>query len=172
MYSFHLFLIYSASTRSLSFLYFIRPIFGWNVPLIFPIVLKRSLVFPLLLFPSSFMRCSLKKPFSSLLPILWNSAFSWMYLSLSFLLFASLFLQLFVRPPQTTTLPSCFSFSLRWSFSLLPVQYYRPPATHSSSGTLFPGSNPFSLSPLQHIHRGFDLSGTWLYLKESFPHFL
>ena len=172
MYSFHLFLISLASTRSLPLLSFIVPIFGWNATLTYTVFLKISLVFPLLLFSSIIKHCSLKKPFSSLLPILWNSAFSWMYLSLSFLLFASLFLQLFVRPPQTTTLPSCFSFSLRWSFSLLPVQYYRPPATHSSSGTLFPGSNPFSLSPLQHIHRGFDLSGTWLYLKESFPHFL
>ena len=54
LYSFYLFLISSASTRSQPFLSFIVPIFGKNVPLIFPIFLKRSLVFPLLLFSSIF----------------------------------------------------------------------------------------------------------------------
>ena len=55
MYSFHLFLISSASTKSLPFISFIVPIFGQNLPLISPILLKRSLVFPLLLFSSIFI---------------------------------------------------------------------------------------------------------------------
>ena len=38
---------------------------GQNVPLMSSIFLKRSLVFPLLLFSSSFMHCSLKKAFLS-----------------------------------------------------------------------------------------------------------
>ena len=37
VYSFHLFLISSASVRSSPFLSFIVPVFGWNVPLIFPV---------------------------------------------------------------------------------------------------------------------------------------
>ena len=41
-------------------------------------------------FSSSFMHCSLKKAFLSLLFILWKSSFIWMYLSLSPLLFTSL----------------------------------------------------------------------------------
>ena len=49
------------------------------------------------------------KAFLSLLAILWNSAFKWVYLSLSPLLFASLSFQLFVKPPQTTILPFCIS---------------------------------------------------------------
>ena len=49
VYSFHLLLISSLSTRSLPFLSYIMPTFGRNVPLISPIFLKRSLVFPLLL---------------------------------------------------------------------------------------------------------------------------
>ena len=89
MYSCHLFLISSASIMSLSFLSFIVMIFGWKVPLMFPTFLKRSLVFPLLLFSSLSLYCSLKKAFLSFLGILWNSAFSWVYLSLSPLLFAS-----------------------------------------------------------------------------------
>ena len=61
-----------------------------NVPLVSPIFLKRSLVFPILLFSSISLHCSPKKAFFSPLAILWNSAFSWVYLSLSPLLFTSL----------------------------------------------------------------------------------
>ena len=53
--------------------------------------MKRSLVFPILLISSIFFHWSLRKPFLSLLAILWNSAFKWVYLSFSPLLFASLF---------------------------------------------------------------------------------
>jgi len=52
VYSYHLFLISSASVRSIPFLSFIEPIFAWKVPLISLIFLKRSLVFPILLFSS------------------------------------------------------------------------------------------------------------------------
>ena len=44
VYSCHLFLISSASVRSISFLSFIEPIFAWNVPLVSLIFLKRSLL--------------------------------------------------------------------------------------------------------------------------------
>ena len=52
VYFCHLFLISSASVRSLLFLSFIEPIFAWNFPLVSLIFLKRSLVFPILLFSS------------------------------------------------------------------------------------------------------------------------
>ena len=42
----------SASLRSIEFLFFIMPIFALNVPLVSLIFLKRSLVFPILLFSS------------------------------------------------------------------------------------------------------------------------
>ena len=125
MYSLYLFLISSASTRSLSFMSFMVPIFGKNVPLISPVFLKRSLVFPLLLFSSSFIHCSLKKALS-LCAVLGKSAFSWIHLSLSPLLFTSLLSLAVYKPPQIATLPSCFSFSLGWFCSLPPVQYYGP----------------------------------------------
>ena len=57
----YLLLISSASVGSLPFLSFIEPIFAWNVPLVSLIFLKRSLVFPILLFPSISLHCSLKK---------------------------------------------------------------------------------------------------------------
>ena len=50
-YSCHLFLISSASVRSIPFLSLIVPIFAWNVPLVSLIFLKRSLSFPFYCFP-------------------------------------------------------------------------------------------------------------------------
>ena len=52
VYSFHVFLISSASVRSILFLSFSVPIFVWNIPLLSLIFLKWSLVFPILLFSS------------------------------------------------------------------------------------------------------------------------
>ena len=74
VYSCHLFLISSASVMSLPFLSFIEPIFAWNVPLLSLIFLKRSLVFPILLFSCISLHWSLRKAFLSLLAILWKLA--------------------------------------------------------------------------------------------------
>ena len=52
VYSCHLFLISSASVRSIPFLDFIVPTFACNVPLVSLIFLERSLVFLILLFSS------------------------------------------------------------------------------------------------------------------------
>ena len=75
VYSYQLFLISSAFVRSIPFLSFIEHIFTWNVPLVSLIFLKRSLVFPILLFSSISLHWPLRKAFLSLLAILWNSAF-------------------------------------------------------------------------------------------------
>ena len=64
--------------------------FSGSVPLVSLIFLKRSLVFPILLFSSISLHWSLRKSFLSLLASLWNSAFKWVCLSFSPLLFASL----------------------------------------------------------------------------------
>ena len=45
--------------------------------------LKRSLIFPILLFSFISLHSSLRKAFLSLLAVLWNSAFKWVYLSFS-----------------------------------------------------------------------------------------
>ena len=63
---------------------------GTEVPLVSLIFLKRSLVFPILLFSSVSLYWSLRKAFLSLLAIPWNSAFKWAYLSFSPLPLASL----------------------------------------------------------------------------------
>ena len=84
VYSCYLFLISSASVRSIPFLSFTELIFVWNVPLVRLIFLKRSLVFPILLFSSISLHWSLRKAFLSLLAILWKSAFKWVSFLFSF----------------------------------------------------------------------------------------
>ena len=54
VYYCHLFLKFSASVRSIWFLFFIMPIFVWNIPFVSLIFLKRYLVLPILLFSSFF----------------------------------------------------------------------------------------------------------------------
>ena len=66
VYSCHLFLISSSSVRSILFLSFIEPIFPWIVPLVSLIFLKRSPVFPILLFSSISLHCSLLRKLSYL----------------------------------------------------------------------------------------------------------
>ena len=122
LYPCHLFLITSTSVTSTLFLSFIEPIFAWKILLVSLIFLKRSLVFPILLFSSICLHWSLRKAFLSLLAILWNSAFRWMNLSFSPLPLLLFFSQLFVRPLQTTILPFCISSSWGWFWSLPPVQ--------------------------------------------------
>ena len=65
VYYCHLFLS-SAPLGSIPFLSFLVPTVAWDAPFIF---LKRSLVFPILLFSSFSLYCLLKKTFLSLLAI-------------------------------------------------------------------------------------------------------
>ena len=122
VYSCHLFLISSASIRSLLFLFFIMPIFAWNILLVSLIFLKRSIVFPVLLFSSvSFIFFNLSLLFFGTLHL--NG-----YICLLLLCLLLLFSQLLVRLPQTTVLPFCISFSwgLSWSLPLYNVMNLHP----------------------------------------------
>jgi len=67
-------------------------IFAWNFPLVSLIFLKRSLVLPFLLLSSISLHWLLRKAFLSLLAILWNSTFRYLYLFFFHWLFTSLFL--------------------------------------------------------------------------------
>ena len=109
VYSYHLFLISSASVRSIPFLSFIEPVFAWNVPLVSLIFLKRSLVFATLLFSSISLHCSLRKlSYLSLLFFgnLHSDGYIFLFLLCLLLLFFSL---LYVRHPQKAILPFCIS---------------------------------------------------------------
>ena len=161
VYSCHLFLISSASVRSLPFLSLIVTILTWNVPLISPIFLKRSLVFPILLFPLFLCIILLRMPLISLLfsGTLHSVGYVFPFLLCLLLLF---FHQLFVKPPQTTTLPSCISFSLEWFWSLLPKQCYKPLSIEFQALCL-PDLIPWIyLSPLLCNPKGFDLGRIWM----------
>ena len=142
VFSCHLFLISLASVKSILFLLFIVFIFAWNVSLVSPILLKRSLDFPILLFSSISLHWSLRKVVLSLLANLWNSAFKWVYLSFPLCLLL-LFSQLFVRPLQTTILLFCISFSWGYSWSLPLAQCQEPPSIVFQA--LSVRSNPLNL---------------------------
>ena len=86
--------------RDIPFLSFIVPICAWNLPLVSLMFLKRSLVFPILLFSSISLHWSLRKAFSSLLALLWNSAFRWYIFPFLLCLLLLFFSQLFVSPPR------------------------------------------------------------------------
>ena len=104
VYSCHLFLIPSAS------------VFTENVPLVSLISLKRSLVFPFLLFSSIYLHWSPRTVFFSLLAFLLNSAFRLVYLLFLFCLLLLFFSYLSVRPHQTTILPLFFFFLISGSY--------------------------------------------------------
>ena len=146
VYSCHLFLIYSYSVKSIPFPSFIEPIFAWNVPLVFLIFLKRSLVFPILFFSSISLHWSFRKVFLSLLSILWNSGFKWAYLSFSPLLFASLHFTAICKASSDIHFAFLHFFFL--GMVLIPVR--RHPCTmsrtsiHSSSDTLSIRSSPLN----------------------------
>ena len=83
VYSCHLFLL---------FMSFIVPIFAWNIPLVSVTFLMRSLVFPIPLFSSISLHCSLRKAFLSLLAIfgtLHSDAYIFSFLPCLLLLFFS-----------------------------------------------------------------------------------
>ena len=127
------------------------------------ILLKKSWLFSILLFSSTSLHCSLKKAFLCLLTILWNLAFSWMYLSLSPLPFTSLLSSAIYEA-------SSISFSRGWFWSPPPVQCYKPLSILLQAICL-PDLIPwiYSSPPLNN-HKAFDLViHEW---PSDFPYFL
>ena len=163
MYSCHLFLISSASVRSIPFLSFIEPIFAWNIPLVSLIFWKRSLVFPILLFFCISLHWSLREAFLSLLAILWNSAFRWVCLSFSPLLFTSLLFSAICKASPDSRFAFVHFFFL--GMVLIPVSCtMSQTSVHSSSGTLSDLIPSIYFSLPLYNHKGFDLGHTWMVL--------
>ena len=108
----------------------LHEMFPWNL-LIF---LKRSLVFPILLFSSISLHWSLRKAFLSLLAI-WNSAFKWVCLSFSPLPFASVLFSAICKASSDSHFACLHFFFLE--MVLIAASYTMWwISTHSSSGTL------------------------------------
>ena len=138
----HLFLISSASVRFFCFFPLLRPSLHEIFPWYLPSFLKRS-VFPILLF-SSILHCLLKKAFLSLLAILWNSAFNWVYPSLSLLPFTSILYSAICKA-------SSDNYFVFLHFSFFGMVLTTTSCTvlgtciHSSSDTLSTRSHPLNL---------------------------
>ena len=124
----------------LGFPYFLT----YQVLLISPVFLKRSLVFTFLLFSSVSLHCPFKKAFLSLLTILWNSAFSWTHFSLSPLLFASLLSSDIYKAASDNHFAFLhfFFFGMVLFAASCTILWT---SVHSSSGTPFTRSNPLNL---------------------------
>ena len=89
--------------------------------------LKRSLVFPVLLFSSISLHCSLRKAFLPFFDILWNSAFRWIYLSFSPLPLAFLLFSAICKASSDNHFAFLHFFSSwGWFWSLPPVQCHKP----------------------------------------------
>ena len=140
VFSCHLFLISSASVKSITFLSFTEPIFAWKT-LIF---LKRSLVFPILLFSSISLHWSLRKDFLPLPAIAWNSAFKWVYLFFSPLLFTSLLFIAICKASSDSHFAFLHFFFLGMVLPLVSCTMSQTPV-HSSAGTLSIRSSPLNL---------------------------
>ena len=118
-------------------------------------LLRRSLVFPILLLSSNSLHRSFKKAFLSLLAILWNSAFSQAYLSLSPCL--SLLSSAICKAASDNH----FAFLHFFFFGMVLVTascMILTTSIHSYSGTLSTRSNSLTLLLLPlYNHKGFYL---------------
>ena len=162
VYCCYLFLISSASVQSIPLLSFIVLIFAWNVPLVSLIFLKRSLVFPILLFPL-FLCIDHWGRLSYLSLLFFGTLYSNEYLFPFLLcLLCLVFSQLFVRPPWTTILPFYISFSWGWSWSLPPVQCHKPLSIVLQALSLSDLILWIYLSLPLYNCKGFDLGHTWM----------
>ena len=142
VYSYHLFLVSSASVRFIPFLSFIVPVFAWNVPLASLIFLKNLWSFPFCCFSSISLHWG--RLSYLLLAILWNSAFKWVYLPFSPLPFASLLFTAICKTSSDNHFAFLHFFFLGMvliSASCTMSQTF----VHSSSGTLSIRSNPLNL---------------------------
>ena len=128
VYSCYLFLISSASVRSIPFLSFIVPIFFMKCSLDISNFLEEISSLSHSIAFLYFFHWSLRKAFLSLLAILWKCAFRCVYLSFSPLPFTCLLFPAICKPYQTTILPFCISFSWGGFGSPPPVQCYEPPS--------------------------------------------
>ena len=124
----HLFLISSASVRSILFLSYIVAIFAWTLPLVSLIFLKRSLVFPFYCCPV-FLCIDHWGRLSYLSLLFFGTLHSNIYISflLSFALTSLLFTAI-CKASSDNHLPFCISFSWGWSWYLPPIQCHKPPS--------------------------------------------
>ena len=136
VYSCHLYLIYFASVRSIPLLSFIVSIFALKFPLVSLLLWKGSLVFPILSFSSISLHWSQRKAFLSLLAILWNSDFIWVYLSFSPLPSISFLFSAMCKASSDNNFAFFYFFFLGMILIAASCTMSRT-SVHSFSGTLY-----------------------------------
>ena len=117
---------------------------------------------PLSWFSSISLHWSLRNHFLSLLAILWNSAFKWVYPSFSPLPFASFLFSAICKTSSDSHFAFLHFFPRGWSWSLPPVQCHEPPSIVLQA--LCPSdliSWIYLSLPLYNC-KGFDLGHTWM----------
>ena len=160
VYSCHLFLISSTSVGSIPFLSFTVPIFVWNVPLVSLIFLKKisSLI---LLFSSISLHWSLRKSLVSLLAILLNSIFKWVYLSFSPLPFVSLLFSAICKASSNNHYVFLHFFFL--GMVLITASCTMSWTSMGSSSSTLSDLIPWIYLSLSLCNcKGFDLGHTWM----------
>ena len=120
--------------------------------------LSHSIVFLYFFFP----HCSLRKAFLSLLAILWNSAFRWVYLSSFLLPFASLLFSTIYKASSDNHLGFLHFFFPLGIVLITASCTMSQTSIHSSSGTLSDRIPWIYLSLPLYNHKGFDLGHTWM----------
>ena len=163
VYSCHPCLISSASVKSLQF-----SSFAWNVSLVSPIFLKKSLAYPILLFSSISLHCSLKKAFLSLyysLELCIQFSISLLF-SFDFYFFSFLcYLWGLLRQPLCL-LAFLFlgdSFGHRLLYNVMNLRPWHWTGTLSIQALCLPDLIPWIyLSLPLYNHMGFHLSDTWM----------
>ena len=122
----------------------IQPIFAWNIPLLSLIFLKRSLVFPILLFSSISSHWSLRKAFFISPCYSLELCIQMVYLSFSPLLFTSLLSSAIYKASSENHFAYLHFFFLGIvSVTVSCTMLWTP--SHSSLGTLSTRSNPLNL---------------------------
>jgi len=153
----------SASVRSIPLVSFIVPIFAWNVPFVFLIFLKRSLVFLILLFSSISLQWSMRKAHFGPCYAL-ELCIQMVYLSFSPLPLASLLFVTICMASSDNHYAFLHFFFL--GMVLIPASYtVSQSSIHSSSGTLSIRSDLIPwiyLSLLLYNRKRLDLGHTWI----------
>ena len=131
-----------------------------NVPLVSLIFLKRSLVFPFLLFSFISLQWSLRKAFLCILAILWKSPFSGISFLFSFAFHFSSFLSYLEGLLRQPFCLFCISFSCGWFWLPPSVQSHEPPSIVLQALCLSDLIPWIYFSLLLYNHKGLDLGQT------------
>ena len=162
MYSCHLFLISSASVRSIPFLSFIVPIFAWNNPLGSLIYLKRSLVFHIPLISLFLCIVHWSPSYLSYLSSGILHSVEYIFLFLSPLAFTLFLFSTIYKASSDNHL--AFWHFLFFGMVLIAASWTMlHTSIHSSSGTLYIRYNPLNhSSPPLCNYMGFDFCHSWM----------